>query len=495
MKTIKQILTKTVLGTAISIMSSQALANATADYFARFKYSLAEAVELLQKADGKPMADAVEARNLLDDLGYWKTVRQESVLHFTPELRQRVEAQFKYLQKAFSYEAGDLVWVKAEGAHDKAYGVGQVNHRAQIVDHAQVDGTDFYTVDIYVDGMDKMTQKTGTLYDGRKGTIIYYGPNYELKKVTKLLTKSELDLLNSPASSLPKDNAGEVLDWQNDQVWRDKLEAFKAKMVQKNLEVDFRQSPAEIEKKQQDVMLEIFKHFKMNRNAPSNSGKGIGLRSCGGGVCFDQALVLSYAIQAVGQTSGIKAYNLNGTTVNPMGGHGFVRYDLKTNYQDVNFDRVFAYDMWEAEFAKRKQIIKDGGVPQIDIEFPASKAVYQGVTVKTSTWTGISDPGWADYGVTPDFFARVPVGKALNPLPVDSNRAVNGMSSQRNLSDVAHQIKAKGPMNTFVAQKLTALDAPARARLLEEISKGKNLKYVLEDHFGVGKSCSRVMGL
>lgn len=299
MKKIREILSKTVLSAAVTLAASQSFANATADYFARFKYTLPEAIELLKKADGKPMADITEARNLLDDLGYWKTVRQESVLHFTPELQQKIEAQFRYLQKAFTYEAGDLVWVKADGTHDKTYGVGQVNHRAQIVDHAQVDGTDFYTVETYVDGAEKMVQKTGTLYDGRKGNIIYYGPNYELKKVTKILTKAELDQLNSPASSLPKDNAGEVLDWQHDQVWRDKLEQFKSKMAQKNFEIDFRSSSADVEKKQQDLMLEIFRHFKMNRNAPSNNGKGIGLRSCGGGICFDQALVLSYAIQAV----------------------------------------------------------------------------------------------------------------------------------------------------------------------------------------------------
>ena len=474
------------------LAAGSAFAQVKADYFARFKYDLAGALELLQKADGKALVDSAEARILLDDMGYWKTVRTQGSFHLTPELKKRIEAQYAYLAKAYSYEKGDLVWVKADSVEEKTYGIGQVNHRAQIVDSTVVDGTTFFAVDVYIDGASQMMKKIATLYDGRQGEIIYYGKNYQLKKVRKLLTKTELDSLNSPASSLPKDNAGEVLDWANDQLWQDKLESFKSKMVQNNLEVDFTAPTAEIEKKQQELMLQIFRHFKMNRNAPSNSGRGIGLRSCGGGVCFDQALVLAYGIKAVGQTSGIKAYNLNGTTVNPMGGHGFVRYDIKTNLQVINFDRVFDHKLWEDEYARRKKIIKDGGVPQIDIDFDAKLALYSGVDLKTSTWTGISDPGWADYGVTPDFFARVPVGKALNPIPIDSNRAVNGMSSQRMLSDVAEQISAKGPMNTFSVQKLKTVDVALKTKILEDMAKGADLKSALENQMLSGKSCTGI---
>lgn len=472
------------------LAANSAFAQVKADYFARFKYDLPGALELLQKADGRALVDVPEARNLLDDMGYWKTVRTAGTFHLTPELKKRVEAQYDYLGKAYSYEKGDLVWVKADSTEEKTYGIGQVNHRAQIADLTVVDGTTFYAVDVYVDGAGQMMKKQATLYDGRQGEIIYYGKNYHLTKVRKILTKTELDSLNSPASSLPKDNAGEILDWANDQVWQDKLEAFKTKMVQADLEVDFTQPKSVIEKKQQELMLQIFRHFKMNRNAPSNSGRGIGLRSCGGGVCYDQALVLAYGIQAVGQTSGIKAYNLDGTTVNPMGGHGFVRYDLKTNPQTINFDRVFDHKLWEDEYARRKKVIKDGGVPQIDIDFDTKLALYPGVDLKTSTWTGISDPGWADYGVTPDFFARVPVGKALNPIPIDSNRAVNGMSSQRNLSDVAEQISAKGPMNTFISQKLKAVDLALRNKIIEEMSKGTEFHKAVAGQLAPGKICS-----
>jgi hypothetical protein len=492
MKKMKQILARSFVSAVITVSASHAVANPTADYFARFKYTMAEAIELLQKADGKPMADVVEARNLLDDMGYWKRVRQDSVLHFTPELKAQVEAQFKYLEKAYSYETGDLVWIKTEGPQDRAYGIGQVNHRAQIVDHAQVSGVDYYTVDVYVDGPSKMAPHMGTFYNGQKGNVIYYGPNYSLEKTTKILTKAELDTLNSPASSLPQDKAGEVLDWQNDQVWRDKLEQFKVKMTAKNFEINYTAPASAIEKQQQELMLDIFRHFKMNRNAPSNSGKGIGMRACGGGVCFDQALVLSYAIQALGQTSGIKAFNLNGTTVNPQGGHGFVRYDLKTNPQTITFDKVFPYELWEEALQKNKAAIKAGTTTEINLTLPPEKATYKGVDVKTSTWSGISDPGWADYGVTPDFFARMSVAQALNPLPIDSNRAVHGLSAQRNLVEVAQQLHAKGPMNTFVQQAAVVLDVNSRAKIIEEIKQGKKLKSALQDHLGAGLSCSRV---
>lgn len=459
-----------VFGLLLSL--STAVANPTADYFARFKYTLAEALDVLKNADGKPMADAIEARNLLDDMGYWSLVRNQSVLKLTPELKNKIEAHYSYLQKAYSYEAGDLVWVKAENAQEKAYGVGDVNHRAQIKKHMRIDGTDYYEVEVYVDGANQMSKRQGTFYDGRKGDIVYYSPNYQLTKVTKVINKVEMDALNSPASSLPVDNVGEVLDWAKDQVWRDKLEAFKSKMASKNFEIDFTQPPQEIEKKQQELMLELFRHFKMNRNAPSNNGRGIGLRSCGGGVCFDQALVLTFGIQALGQTLGIKAYNLNGTTVNPLGGHGFVRYDLKTNLQEVIFDRVFPYELWESEYNKRKAALKDPNATlEVDFDLPPEKAIYKGVSVRTKTWTGISDPGWADYGVTPDFFARVSVNKALNPLPVDSNRAVNGLSSQRSLSEVSEKIQARGPLNTYSVQQNKSLDSVGRAKIAELFKK------------------------
>lgn len=462
------------------------------DYFARFKYSEQEAVRLIQNAHGKTWSEAPVVRQLMDDLGFWKMVRQDSMIRVTPELKDKLRAQYRYLEKAFKYEVGDLVWVFAANESEKAYGVGRVNHRAQIIEHQVVDGADLFLVDVYVDGAQQMQERIGTLYTGNKGKITYYKPDYQLTKIRRIYTKTELDALNSPSTTLPVDNVGEKYDWTNDQVWLEKLEKFKSQMANNGFEIDFRAEPKEIEQKQQELMLQIFRFFKMNRNAPSNNGRGIGLRSCGGGVCFDQALVLTSAIQAVGQTLGIKAYNLNGTTVNPMGGHGFVRYDLKTVTRYNTFDKVFPYEAWEELHAKKKHDPKlSGGVLVIDYKLPSSLATYPGVKVKTSTWTGISDPGWADYGITPDFFARMPVGEALNPLPVDSNRAVHGMSSSRSLTEVAQNLNAQGPLNTYIPQ--LTLDSDLRLKLNREIESGKKLfEAVLLLKNADGRSCSQV---
>ena len=88
------------------------------------------------------------------------------------------------------------------------------------------------------------------------------------------------------------------------------------------------------------------------------------------------------------------------------------------------------------------------------------------------------DNRWHRY--FPDFFARVPVGKALNPIPIDSNRAVNGLSSQRSLVDVAQNLQAKGPLATYTEQKITTLEKIDRERYQEELEKGSSLKSTLE---------------
>jgi hypothetical protein len=116
--------------------------------------------------------------------------------------------------------------------------------------------------------------------------------------------------------------------------------------------------------------------------------------------------------------------------------------------------------------------------------------------VKTSTFVGISDPGWADFGVTPDAYALVEVGSALNPAPVDSNRAVDGVSSQRPLVDVAKQLQAKGPLNVYAAQSLERIDATARDRIAREIANNADPKQLVNALFGgsVAPGCGTVFG-
>jgi hypothetical protein len=319
-----------------------------------------------------------------------------------------------------------------------------------ITGHYKSDGTDFYTVDVYVDGPAKMAKMQGKFYDGHVGQITYYGSNYELSNQHLIYTKTELDELNSPSSSLPIDNAGEKIDWAGDKTWQDKLGKFKddyAKSITsdgRSWVVDWTATPEAIESDQRDMLLKIFRSFKMNRNAPKHNGMGLGMRACGGGVCYDQALVETYAIQGVGQPLGIKAYNLDGTTVNPQGGHGFVRVDLKGKPQKVLFDHA------------------------IDYSNP-SKVLFPGVEVSVNNVNLISDPGWADYGTTEDQYARMSQGEALNPIPKDANRAVNGRSSSRLLSEVAKKESAKGPLNLATPQKVAAILAADRERFAQDV--------------------------
>ncbi|MBX3033938.1 MAG: hypothetical protein KF865_08435 [Bdellovibrionaceae bacterium] len=444
---------------------------ANRDYFARLKYDLPSALSLLQTASGKLLSSTPEAEALLEDMGYWKVTREKGPFQLTPALERQLRAHYEYLDHAFNYEAGDTVWVKAEGKADAVYGIAQVNHRALIRDHVRKNGADYYLVDVLVDGPDQMAKRTGQFYDGRQGEILYYKDDYKLTVDRRVYSRHELDTLNSPASSLEKDQVGELIDWKNDKIWLDKLESFKDKMSESGFQIDWTQSPDRIYEQQTRLLLEIFKHFKMNRNAPSQSGRGMGLRACGGGVCFDQALVLTYAIKGVGQTLGLKALNLNGTTVNPMGGHGFVRVDIKTKWRDITFEQVIPYEDW----VNNKKAVTQALDKAFTVDDPmsvlgkfATHMKYQGYKVRTKTMSLISDPGWADYGVTPDQFARMPVTIALNPIPVDSNRAVNGLAAQKSLAEVVRSTGGQGPLVAHNRHDMKIPTAQERSELLQE---------------------------
>ena len=458
------LMTVVVALSGILTVSPRAMADGNADYFARFKYDNSQVMSLLANASGRPIADSPQAKEYLDDMGYWSIVRAPGPFIFTPELQNQIAAQLKYLKKAYTYEPSDIVWLKAESEDEKPYGIAKVNHRAVIREHQLVDGTDYYLVEEYVDGASQMSRRQGVLYNDKPGEILYYKDDYKLNSKMKVVTKTELDEMNSPASSLEKDNVGEVLDWKNDKIWQNKLEDFKAKMVSENFAVDWTAKPTELYAKQSELLLRIFSFFKMNRNAPKNNGQGIGMRACGGGVCFDQALVLSFAIQALGQTQGLKAMNLNGTTLNPEGGHGFVRVDIKTKTVKTIFERVINFDEW---LTNRNLVLSSELYahedPMAVLMSKATNIVYKGQAVEASNSVLIADPGWFDYGITPDQFARLNVTMALNPLPIDSNRAVHGLSSHKTLAEVSAAVGAKGPLNVASAQQVKTLSPTDRA--------------------------------
>ncbi len=429
------------------------------DYFARFKYTVDEALALLKQAEGKPLKETEAAWQLLDDMGYWKTTRGSTAGPFklSGQLEKQLQAQFKYLERAFRYDAGDVVWVPAQAKDEMPYGVAKVNHRARIVKSITENDTEFFVVETLDDGPSQMENRQGTLYDGKKGTINYYKDTYQHRTVQRVFTRAELDRLNSPTTSKPVDQLGEKLDWSKDEIWRAKLASFKDQMARKNFEIDWTASPEQIEARQKTLMKSIFGFFKMNRNAASKSGQGIGLRCSGGGVCFDQALVLTFAVQGVGTPSGLKAMNLNGTTVNPQGGHGFVRVDIKGNPQSVIYDQVVSYDYLE----------KNGWSDSI----PKREVKFAGTEWKVNNFVGISDPGWADYGVTPDYFSLMDVGDSLNPFPLNANRAVLGVASHRTLSEVSGELGAKGPLAVYKPQRVAVLNDAARKAMLEAFAK------------------------
>jgi len=433
-----------------------------ADYFARFKYSIDEALKLLKQAEGKPLQQSEAAWQLLDDLGYWKITRGSAASPFqvSRELEKQLTAQFKYLERAFRYDAGDVVWIPAKTKDEMPYGIAKVNHRARILKSITENDTEFFLVETLVDGPSQMETRQGTLYDGKKGTISYYKDTYQHRVERQVLTRAELDRLNSPTTSKPIDQLGEKIDWSKDEIWRAKLASFKDQMAKKNFEIDWTASPEQIEKKQKSLMKSIFSFFKMNRNAASKSGQGLGLRCSGGGVCFDQALVLTFAVQGVGAPSGLKAINLNGTTVNPQGGHGFVRVDIKGNPQSAYYDQVVSYDYLE----------KNGWSDSI----PKKEVKFAGTEWKVNNFVGISDPGWADYGVTPDQFALMDVGDSLNPFPLNANRAVLGVSSHRTLAEVSGELGAKGPLAVYKPQRVATLTDAARAAMLEAFARNQD---------------------
>jgi hypothetical protein len=180
--------------------------------------------------------------------------------------------------------------------------------------------------------------------------------------------------------------------------------------------------------------------------------------------------VLSFAIQALGQTQGLKAFNLDGTTINPVDGHGFVRVDIKSKLHTLTFDQVMPYEDW----IKNKSSITPALSRAFESDDPmsaltrfASKILYKGYAVKTRVHSLISDPGWADYGVTPDQFARMPVTIALNPIPIDSNRAANGLSAHRTLADVSERMGLTSSPFAKETRNQKDLSAAQREELLK----------------------------
>jgi hypothetical protein len=70
------------------------------------------------------------------------------------------------------------------------------------------------------------------------------------------------------------------------------------------------------------------------------------------------------------------------------------------------------------------------------------------------------------------------------------------LSSQRNLADVAHQLAAKGPLGTYIPQKMSVVEPAVRSQILQDLNQGQSLKSALIKQFGGGAlSCRQALGI
>ncbi|MGK5083149.1 hypothetical protein WDW37_07565 [Bdellovibrionota bacterium FG-1] len=394
--------------------------------FVRYQFEVTEIIQMLEASQGKPLDPQSAAARWLDEMGWRKWVVQAAGQPFTltSAMREQLLAQEKFLRSTFSYQVGDVVWVPAEqGEHPYNHSEARVNPRGQIVDIVKGERETFFLVEVGVDNGPKGGVHTipGKYYDGRPGPVLDYSPTFNITKKRYLFSLSEMERYNgSFRSQSVGSDTGSTVDYSRDQKWIKKLSEFKDKVVAQGLEVDFTASASEIYAKQRALIVEMFHHFKMNRNAPGG-GPLLGDLANGGGACFAQACVLSHGVHAVGEPYGIKAMNISGTTVNPIGGHGFTRITVRGP------EEVHVYDL-----------VKDA----------QGQVLYRGLEIKSNMINYISDPGWADYGVTEDFFAMMPVETAINPIPIDSNRAINDLIQGKSFEDVVLKYGGKGPLVT-----------------------------------------------
>lgn len=394
--------------------------------FVRYQFEVDEILAMLKAAEGAPLDPKSTPARWLDEMGWRRWIRESSGKPFvlTQEMKTQLKAQEKFLRSAFSYAVGDAVWVPAE-AGEQPYGHSgaKVNPRGQIARILRGEADTYFVVEVGVDnGSDGgMTHVDGKFYDGRPGKILSYGDSFRIEKKTYVYSLSEMERYNAPFRSMHVgSDTGAQVDYVRDAKWLAKMDAFKDKIIDKGLDIDFTAPAKEIYRKQRRLLVEMFRHFKMNRNAPGGAPL-LGDVASGGGVCFTQACVLSHGVHAVGEPYGVRAMNISGTTINPQGGHGFVRLTIRGP------EEVHVYDLAEAA---------DG------------RQIFRGLEIKSNMLHYISDPGWADYGKTPDMFAAMPVEDAINPLPMDANRAIHELVQGRSFEEVIEKYGNKGPFVT-----------------------------------------------
>ncbi len=242
-----------------------------ADFFARFRFNLEELMAYLKGVSGKLYSDAPFAYQCLDDLGYWTFIRQSDVFELTPELENSLRHQFDFLSSVFEYSIGDtLLWGDLNRPQTKRFLVSLVE---KVVEGEQ----ELFRVELISSG------------------------------ATILVSRFELDYWNAAGSSLPNDTLVETIDWDRDAFWLKRLSDFKEKMANKQFQFNFGTNASEIAKQQNALLHEVQAFFTLSPGSKSQSGRGLGYLACGQGDYEDTALVMAFAIQALGLQFGIRA--------------------------------------------------------------------------------------------------------------------------------------------------------------------------------------------
>lgn len=246
--------------------------NLRSDYFARFRFDLEGLLEYLKSVSGQPFVEAPLAYQCLDDLGYWTLVRQSDIFEFSPELESSLKAQFEVLAKKFDYHAGDVVvWSDMNSLASPQYFLGRVLE--QVVEDEQ----DLFRIELINTG------------------------------ATLLVSRYELDYWNAPGSSLPIDHLGEGINWDKDNFWRKILSNFKEMMALRKFQFDFTLDEVSLKHQQEALLEEIYKFCSLSQGDLIQSGRGLGFLACGQGTAETSALVMAFALQALGQSFGINA--------------------------------------------------------------------------------------------------------------------------------------------------------------------------------------------
>ncbi len=250
------------------------------DYFLRFRYNIDGLIELLKKSSGLEYASHPHLFQILDDLGHWALVRESSHFNFTSEIENTIRAQFKVLKKAFrNYNVSDiLIWGD----------ISNPNSSKQLVKILEID------IDSEAELFRVETLDT---------------------KASFLTSRYELDFWNATGGTLPVDHLIEVIDWDRDPFWLQKLDAFKNAMVVKKFSFNFVADEVSLVEQRLNLVNEIRSFFQLQLGELVQSGRSLGLLACGNGSSETSALVEALAIQALGQVFGIKS-RLWGITTN-----------------------------------------------------------------------------------------------------------------------------------------------------------------------------------